>query len=361
MKLKLFASIILLGSTASICAQTTQRLVAAKANDYGLVYTLPATQLQITIEAERTVRTPGEFYKYASRYLGTSEAIATPSEHWRIVSAHIRTAGIASPDAEQFLITLKSQNSPFMLVDKSGLPLALNTDAISAEPELAPLPAARNAAPSPLEGPDARRALTAEMIQSSSLAKKAEFAAARIMEIRSSRNDYLTGQADQMPDGQALEIIMKSLGAQEEALTAMFLGVEQTSTEVVTFNVTPDAAVTNQVIARLSATQGLVDADDLRGAPIYLSVDMIAEGKMPVDEKGKTKEAPKGGLAYRIPGKARVSVSFDGRTLASVEPEIAQFGIVYGLDPAMFTAKKNPSYVIFNPLTGGIQEIGSLE
>ncbi len=349
-----------LTASAAVSAQSTQRLAAAKANDYGLVYTLPVTALKITLEAERTVRTPGEFYKYASRYLGTSDAVASQSESWQLKNVIIQSEAAADPEAEQYLVTLKSAASPFIIVDRRGLPLAINTDEVPERPSLT-LPEARQAAPSPLEGPDARRALTAEMVQSSSQAKKAELAAARIMEIRSSRNDYLTGQADQMPDGEALKIIMQSLDAQEEALTAMFLGTEQTSTEVVTLTVIPTEAESGKVLARLSSTAGPVDADDLRGAPIYLNVDVLSRGSMPVNDKGEPKKMPKGGVAYRIPGEARVSVTFDGKTYASKTFEMAQFGVTYGLDPALFTAKKGASYVIFNPVTGGIAEIGTIE
>ena len=56
--------------TASM-AQTTQKLTANKANEYGLIYSLPQTVLDITIEAERTVKRPGEFYKYAKNILKT--------------------------------------------------------------------------------------------------------------------------------------------------------------------------------------------------------------------------------------------------------------------------------------------------
>lgn len=355
----LTSAICCMAALTALHAQSTQRLAASKANDYGLVYTLPSTAIKVTIEAERTVRTPGEFYKYASRYLGTSDAVATASESWRPLSVTLHTEAVADPEAEQYLITLKSGASPFMTVDAKGLPLSINTDRVAERP--APrLPQPRQANPSPLEGPDARRALTAEMVQSSSLAKKAELAAARIMEIRQSRNDYLTGQADQMPDGQALKLIMASLDAQEEALTAMFLGTEQTSTEVATYTIVPTDTESRRVIARLSATGGLVDADDLRGAPIYLSIEVTDRGTLPVNDKGEPRKMPKGGVPYRIPGSARVTVSYDGSTLARNTFDIAQFGVVYGLDPAMFTAKKAPSYVIFNPVTGGIAETGTV-
>ena len=52
---------------SAVTAQTTQKFTATKANDYGLVYSLPVTVLDITIEAERVVKKPGEFYKYAKK------------------------------------------------------------------------------------------------------------------------------------------------------------------------------------------------------------------------------------------------------------------------------------------------------
>ena len=40
-------------------AQTTQRLTANKASEYALIYSLPKTALDITVEAELTELEPG--------------------------------------------------------------------------------------------------------------------------------------------------------------------------------------------------------------------------------------------------------------------------------------------------------------
>ena len=60
---------LLIGAVAAGCgtaasAQNTTRLSVTKTNDYALVYTLPVTNLSVTLEAEITVKKPGEFYKY---------------------------------------------------------------------------------------------------------------------------------------------------------------------------------------------------------------------------------------------------------------------------------------------------------
>ena len=69
MKQSILALCALALCPAAVNAQNTQRLSATKANEYALVYSLPTTALSVTLEAEVTTKKPGEFYKYAKRYL----------------------------------------------------------------------------------------------------------------------------------------------------------------------------------------------------------------------------------------------------------------------------------------------------
>ena len=48
---------LILCSGLAVNAQQTQRLTASKDGNYGLVYTLPTTAINITVEAELTVAT----------------------------------------------------------------------------------------------------------------------------------------------------------------------------------------------------------------------------------------------------------------------------------------------------------------
>ncbi|MEZ3590298.1 MAG: DUF4831 family protein [Muribaculaceae bacterium] len=340
-------------------AQATQKLTAGKSNEYGLIYTLPLTALDITIEAEHVVKKPGEFYKYALKYLNT-QPVTQPSETWDIKSVIVNPRGVADSE-RRYLMQFKSGSSPYIIVNEENLPLAINTTAIPADTlQAIPRPVAPQ--PTPLETPAARQAVTEEMLQSQSTAKRAELAAAQIYALRQSRTDLITGQADQMPpDGKAMQLILDNIAAQEAALTAMFLGTEQRSTVVETVTVTPDEEVSDQVIARLSALDGIVDADDLTGDPLYLSVSIEEQGEMPVNEKGEEKKFPKGGVAYCIPGTANVDITYRGRTLYDATLPFAQYGVIFGLDPSMFTDKKAPAYLLLNPSTGAIRELGTVQ
>lgn len=150
------------------------------------------------------------------------------------------------------------------------------------------------------------------MARSSSTSKRAELAAQRIFELRETRSDILSGQADNPPaDGKAMQLVLDNLAAQEAALTAMFTGVKSASTIVEKVTVTPDSAgVSDKIIARLSAVDGFVAPDNLVSAPVRLTVKLLESGAIPAMENGSPKAFPKGGVAYRIPGRVLVSVEY---------------------------------------------------
>lgn len=362
MKTRLIFALAITAAALTGYAQTTQKLTANKINEYGLIYTLPTTVFDITVEAEKTVSTPGEFFRYAKKYLGM-DPIIEPSTIYSLKSVAVNQRGTADEN-ERYLIQFKSGSTPFIMVSDTNFPLSINTEDI---PETASpaIPTAKAAEPTILETPAASQAVTAEMLQSTSSAKRAELAAARIFELRQSRSEIISGTADNMPaDGQAMQLALDNLSAQEAALTAMFVGTTQKSTQVETFTVTPPADVNGKwehIVARISELEGIVAADDLTGSPVRLTLTVTNRGKLPVNDKGEEKRFPKGGLAYRIPGSAEITLSHEGKSLISESFDIAQYGIVFGLDPNLFTDKKAPAYAIFNPVTGAITELGTVK
>lgn len=357
------ALIAALSIATGAAAQTVQKLSATRANDYGLTYTLPATAIDITIETETTELQPGELYKYARRYLNITDPITEASTSVTVKSVTLTTRGVASGN-DRYTINFKQGYNPFMLLDAQGAPLAINTDA-QYTPATVTLPVAQAAKPTPLETPAAQQALSEEIMQSQSTAKRAELVAAQIFALRQSRNDLITGQADQLPpDGKAMELILSNIDAQEAALTAMFTGTRKSYTSVSTVTYLPKKEqdeVNNYVVTRVAPERGVVAPDDLSGRPVYLSLRVTDLPEMPRNAKGEVIEIPRDALIYRIPGTALVTISFDGATMASESVEIAQYGIDYGMKASLFTDKKAPAYAVFNPVTGAIVETGSAQ
>ena len=352
----LIASMPLLALGAS--AQTTQRFTASKANEYGLVYSLPTTELDIYVETEHTRLTPGEFYNYTRRFLAIDNAITEPSTKVELKSITIVPRGVAN-DENRWMVQFKSGSTPYVLLNSDGIPLTVNTDEPADIDEPA-VPEAVAAKPTILETEMARQAMTQDMIRSSSMSKRAELAAARILELRDTRSDLLSGEADNPPaDGQAMKLVLDNLAGQEEALTAMFVGTKQTWTNVGCVTLAPDdQGFENQTIARISPFDGLIDADNLAGAPLTATVQILERGQLPVTENGVEKKFPKGGFAYQIPGTALITIYFEGREIASKQLPLAQLGVTFGLDPSLFTDKKAPSKLQLDPTTGGVLLLG---
>lgn len=342
-------------------AQTAQRLTASKANEYGLIYSLPTTVVDITIEAEHTECTPGPFYNYSRLKLGVDNAITAPSKSVTIKSVTFTPRGVADND-NRWLVQFKAGSTPYIILADNNCPVAVNTDRLPELPETE-LPEAVKAGPTPLETDAARQAITQEMTMSSSLSKRADLVAQRIFELRETRSDLISGQAENTPpDGKSLQLALDNLTAQEDALTAMFTGTTKKYTTVTTVTFEPDSeSVNSEIFARLSPVDGIVDINDLSGSPIYLSMDIISEGSLPVNEKGDTKSFPKGGLAYNIPGTAVIRLSYDGQEIGSTEVSLSQLGVTFGLDPKLFTDKKEPSKLWLDPTTGAIIELGPVD
>ncbi|MBD5224790.1 MAG: DUF4831 family protein [Bacteroidales bacterium] len=357
---RILATALLTATALGSFAQTAQRLAATKANDYALVYTLPTTQLAVTLEAQITVKRPGEFYKYAKKYLNIDNPIIQESRTAELKSVVLTTRGVPNGD-ERYAVQFKSGTAPFMLLSPNNIPLAINTETTMTE-ETVELPESQAASPTPLETPAARQVVSEEMMQSQSTAKRAELAASALFSIRQTRSDLITGQAEQTPpDGKSLQLMLDNLEAQEQALMAMFVGTTAVSTDVSTFSITPDDDIEKMVLARISPIEGIVDAGNLAGDPVYLDLQVTHRGEMPVNEKGVALTAPKNGVAYCIPGTALVTVSCNGKVYAERDEEMAQFGVIYGLAPNVITDKKAPIYVIFDPATGAIVKQGPAE
>ncbi|MDE6368008.1 MAG: DUF4831 family protein [Muribaculaceae bacterium] len=342
-------------------AQTAQRLNASKANDYGLIYSLPRTLVDITIETEHTEKTPGEFYNYAKLKLGINDAITKPERSVNVKSVTITPRGVADPD-NRWLVQFKAGSTPYIILAENNCPIAVNTDNIFQKPKII-LPEAVNAKATPLETEAASQAVTQEMTLSSSLSKRADLVAQRIFELRETRSDLISGQADNTPpDGKSMQLALDNLSAQEAALTAMFAGTTKTSTSVSTITFEPDSeSINDEIFVRLSPVDGIVDANNLSGAPIYISVDILEQGQLPVNDKGEPKTFPKGGLAYNIPGRALITLSYNGKQIASEEISLSQLGVTFGLDPKLFSDKKQPSKLLLDPTTGAIKLLGPVD
>lgn len=314
----------------------------------GIMYFLPKTELEVNVTATKVTYTPGDFCRYAARYLRTEGVSVQPEVYWEIKRVDVRSAGV--PDSTKaYIMKLKDKDVASNIeLTANGIVKAINTTAPKREETGSPK------LEKPQKHEDPRRYMTEEMLMAASTAKMAELVAREIYNIRESKNLILRGQADAMPnDGDAMKLVIGNLDKQERALTEMFTGTTDREDRLFTFRIAPENGTEDKVIARFSRLLGMLSPDNLTGEPLYISVRSTAP--VPVVPEEEKRKKPKG-VIYNIPGKGKVTVDWQGKTLFNGELPVTQFGYTEVLTDGLFDKKVN-TRVIFNPDTGGIVKI----
>lgn len=353
---KLLLSIILSCCVFPFAAQQTKILTAEKHNEYGLVYTLPITAFDIEVTAVKKTSLAGPYYKYAKKFAGAEKVITEDGVKWTLEKVVVKPYGI--PDLEnRYLMQLKAGALTFIGVDDNGMLLSINK-----EPEISKDESVEAAGivGNPTSGKEYLEFVNEDFISAQSSFKQAQLLGEELMEIRDAKISLTRGTAETMPtDGRQLELMLASLEKQEKALMQAFTGNSWAERVSATFSFVPEKEG-EKVLFRMSDFNGIVDADDYSGEPVNIEVKIIEEPQLPTDGKGEEKKLPKDAVIYCIPGIAELSVSFNNSILYSKDFEMSQFGMKFGLNPSIFTDKKEPSYAIFNPATGALEELGTL-
>ena len=356
--IKFFCAVaaLVISSFASSNAQQTKVLTADKHNEYGLVYSLPVTGLKINVTVTKETRIAGPYFQYAKKFLGISDVIKENSTFYTIREISVRPVGL-SDDKEQYLMQLKPGATTFIEVDQNGMLLSINCKPTVPTQDSKPATVFSSSSEKGSVD-DYLKYVDMDFISSQSIVKQAEMIANSLMEVRDSYISLTRGTADNVPtDGRQLELMLNSLKQQEDALTKAFTGTTFTSVETKEFLYVPQKDG-REVLFRLSDFDGFVAADDYSGVPVYISTEVMLQGQLPKDEAGVEKKLPKDAVIYAIPGVARINVSCNGTKFFEAEGEFAQFGTKFGLNPTLFSDKKERSFARFDPTTGALVELG---
>ncbi|GHT10093.1 DUF4831 domain-containing protein [Bacteroidia bacterium] len=332
------------------------KMSATKSADYGVTYFLPKTVFTIEVNYSKTTQKAGPFAKYAEKYLGVNEKSVVLEDQVYYTLDKISMGSHGIPDKnESYLVEFKAKTtSPFVSLTEDGLICSINADYVP-EPATQAKPAV---SPSEqLPAIDAQSNYTEEYLLAGSVIKMAEVAAKQIYKIRESRNDILTGEAENTPrDGEGMKIVLSKLEAQEKALVELFTGTTLTETLGSEFELEPLSDIDKDVLFRFSKYAGVVDADDLSGSPVYINVKNIEPSEPEiVDPKRKAKEPLS--IVYNVPGKASVEIFYGINSLYRNTFLVAQFGKKQILATSLFDDKKAPVKVYFYPQTGAIKQI----
>ena len=355
MKIHLYSLIPVLYSALSLTAtaQTEVEPFVPGSTLEGVTYYLPRTAFRVTVIAEKTTIRPGDFYKYADRYLRLQNVPTEESIQWSLKSITLEPYG--KPDKNKaYSIKIKSKTvAPLVGLSRDGILLSINTDADeSFLPEL-PKPEKGQAPENP------RSYMTQEILAAGSTAKMAELCAQEIYDIRESKNALVRGEADNTPkDGAQLKLMLDQLDKQASALESLFSGTSQTDKEVFSFFYDPQQETDRDILFRFSQKLGLLDADNLAGEPVTASVKVMETIPATVssEEAAKKRAKMEHGVYYNIPALTKINIKYNSQEFVNMETPMAQFGIVEILSNTLFD-KKTTTQVTFFQTTGGTKDV----
>lgn len=353
---RLLAASIFVGASAlQATAQTSVLPYQPGISSAGITYFLPKTSVRFVVKATRTHYTPGQFANYAERYLNVNDAPQTPYDVWTLDDISVVPFGTADTSQAYTIALNPKSTAPLVTLTPDGRLLAINAEV--AQPDELPTASVTKEAAESINPNDF---FTTDMLRATSMAKKAELAAQEIYDLRENRSLIAKGQADFNPtDGTQLQLMLTELDKNERALTMLFTGSSETEHHTFVFDYTPTKAVNGDILFRFSRHLGLVDADDVAGEPYTITIANETTLPAPVvDPKAKVKEILD--VRYRIPGRARITVSAKQQTVFEAALPVAQFGHTEHLGGELFVAKKAETHVQLNAVTGNVEHIESI-
>ena len=321
-------------------------------NETAMVYYMPKNELAITLHYTVVDEEPGIFYQYAKRYLGAKQVITEAKRSY--VLTHVSTELLTSADTKRAYKITAGQGLKEQLISLSedGRLLGYN---VGLENATEPLLFSGKAEPFCTEE-EALMPLLEEQFVASSTAKMAEGAAKLIYRLRETRLNLLAGEVEHVPaDGKSMELVLAELEKQEQALVELFVGKKKVSSGSKTLRYKPEECVYDAVLCRFSLHSGVVDANDLSGEPVYISVDATQEMVQPLVEEN-SKAPALSQLYYNLPGEADVVLKYKGEEWMRAHYQIAQLGVAIPLAKQWFTGKDIP-VIRLNPETGNILSI----
>ncbi len=321
---------------------TTQKI------DRGIVYSLPKTYLDISVQLVRRTHIPGPYHEYAEKLLGVSNVNHNKENLWKINNITIDSHQEADHEQMYVIEPEGNFNFNFKQFTQEGwiLPFFDKADFHqthqyyqledhSNKVHFKDLSVKR------FVGKETkteykrvwRDSLFAKIpVKKTHFVKKdhkekAEEAASFIFMIREKRFELLTGMSDFYPEGRALKHATSELDQLEDEYLELFLGKSITDTLLYSFQWVPAKKQKEEpeILFRFSETKGLTFKENQSAAPVWIEFksqkypdELSLFDELQSDESGR--------FFFRVPQKTMISLKHSDKLLYRKYLNIFQFG-----------------------------------
>ena len=328
----------------SLSAQPEMTQLQPGQTPEGVVYYLPKTSLRVHLLVEKQTYTPGQFARYAERYLHLKGVVQEEQISQRIVSCEVSSFGVRDT-SKCYSVRLKGKaETAEIRLSEQGTLLAVNDEPLAYSVPTLYSPLSTHHSPSTTH----QTLLSAEALAAGSTAKMAEITAQQIQELQERRQQLATGEADEMPqDEQQLRLMLQEIDQKCSQLMTHFTGTVRRDSSEHVLTLCPDKEINHQVLFRISRRLGLVDKDDLSGIPYYIDLKNLSPAEHPVPENKKQQ-----GFYVNVPGMAQLTICQEDQTLAQFQVPLAQFGFTELRDGDLF--RRYVTSLQLHPATGAV-------
>jgi hypothetical protein len=391
MKRSTFLYILVIALLANSCSGTfkTINLADHKKAVNGLIYSLPATKLNIKIEITEVRKQKGPFYEFLHLYFDTEEGIKEDELIYQITDVSIESSPIADPEFYFSVIPGKRTSVGMLNITPEGFLAGINlTDYLADRIHTEQIILSEKISESSLNYADFSLNSIIEtkydtlykdvlidsvmvkvpVITKKDVIKSKEKRAKEIADIlfllRDDRNALLKGENDgnNFPDGEALKLMVSELNTLEKQYMSLFTGRISKVPKTYTYEIIPEKDSTFFHIIHFSEKNGISDQEN--GIPLTLKLivekpstvlNTYSMNSIQVDYE-KSKLYP--GLVYRIPVKTNCEIYLQNELLYKKPILISQEGPLNMIPCKMI--KENIS-VEFYPETGSLKRISKIK
>ena len=343
-----------------LACSPTGKISVTSVNDSGfrqpgmMLYSLPQTVLDVTVEADETEILPGPYRQYAAKYLGIQNVPSKPEYSWTLTGVKVAMHMETDPD---FLFAAKGSFQPdvfpslgklvqdSMILDLSRNPEKYitynNIPEKTPEPYFADLSIWRNLEAEKnvevsLVMPDsnyASRPANRKTLKEKTTEQKAEAAANFLIKLRKRRFKMVSGMNDSTPQGEAMAASLQELARLEEAYLSLFIGKKTVYHHQRNYHYTPATGKKSDriVLFRFSDNEGFLDAQETRGKPVLF--DFAGTSKIKgLEQSASFAHLEDNMILYRIPDLVNVKLIYGEAILSEALLPVFQQGALVRME-----------------------------
>ncbi len=357
-----------------------------------IIYNLPKTKIVVVVEIEKIIQSKGPYSDFTDKYLGSiKDVVRNNSTEHQISNINFYTIPI--PDTSHTYVVSASETGfvyGFNLT-KEGFIISLNDPNISYDNSNFNVwenngnnNNIKNLAFNVLTSDKNykivydtiyREEIYDTIIRRIPILKKnvilktpeeqAEDLANLILTLRDDRAALFVGEGDNdnLPDGDALQIMINGINQLEKEYLSMFVGKTDTLKYTYTYSYIPEPNIFSKkiILFKFSKNSGVLPSDNLYGVPVFFEIiaDNYSQNINDFQQQQflfeeMKKEKTQKGLYYRIPEKASIRVLFNSRIISQKSIFVAQLGVVDALPASLFNDNIK---IEFYPNLGSIKNI----